>query len=110
MKETSAIVVFLGIGQGNPEVIQHCLICIQHGSISAQHMDIGGNGADHQAQIALARLQSLFRPFTVLDVGACAVPPEDLIGFIAEWFRAEEEPPINSVIAANTGLELAWFS
>src|SRR5215831_4141766 len=97
MKKPSAIVVFPCIIHSDPEVIQHCWIHIQHGSINTQYVDIDGDGVDCQAQIALACTQSLFSLFSIIDVGKEQIPRGYLIFRISNRETANLEPSVNAI-------------
>src|SRR5262249_2940955 len=72
---------------------------IQHGSIGAQYVDKGGDGVDHQAQIPLARPQSLFSLFPVIDVRKQEVPVGERTFRIPHWEAANLEPSVNAISA-----------
>jgi hypothetical protein len=74
VENPSAIVLSPHIFKSEAEVVQHRLIHIQHGSIAAQHVDMGRDDVGQKIQIPLVRPQNLFSPFEVLKcpgVGYC---------------------------------------
>src|SRR5262249_12623621 len=69
-----------------------------------------GKGCTHiSSNTRLASLRVL-RLFSILDIGAGAVPPHDVAGFVAERLGANKEPPVNAVMAAKSRLNLIGFS
>ena len=48
-------------------------------------------------------------PLSVFDVGVDSVPLDDRAGFIAQRVRAEEKPPILSVMPAQSRFGLSWL-
>src|SRR6516164_2935297 len=72
-------------------------------------MDIGGNGIDHQAQIALALLQSLFRPFAVLDVRGKCIPVENSSPDVAHRNHADVKPAVYAIEPTEAMLDITWL-
>src|SRR5215471_10028997 len=73
-------------------------------------MYIGGNGADHQAQIALARLQSRFRPFAVLDVRGKCIPVENSSLDVAHRNHADLKPAVYAIEPTEAMLDIKWLA
>src|SRR5215469_9798514 len=73
-------------------------------------MDIGGNGADHQAQIPLARLQSRFRPFAVLDVRGKCIPVENSFLDVAHRNNADLKPAVYAIEPTEAMLDIKWLA
>src|SRR5262245_49293555 len=69
--------------------------------------DIGKRTArrHHLEQPLLPHEQSLC-PFSIINIGACAVPPHDLARFVTERLGANEKPAIHAIMAAKTRLDL----
>src|SRR5262249_35670285 len=110
MKKTSAVVIFTDVFDINTVVIQHRLIHIQDGSIGAQHMDIGRNGADHEAQITLARPQSLFRLLAIINVRDEYIPVEDSPLAVAHGDPAVLKPAIHAIEPTDAMLDIKWLA
>ena len=64
------------------------------------------NGVDDQAQIALARLQSLFSLFAIIDVCKQEIPGGYRTFRIPHWEAANLEPSINAISAPATVLNV----
>src|SRR5215469_6359908 len=73
-------------------------------------MDIGGNGVDHQAQIPLARLQSRFRPFAVLDVRGKCIPVENSFLDVAHRNHADLKPAVYAIEPTEAMLDIKWLA
>src|SRR6516164_6403422 len=73
-------------------------------------MDIGGNGADHQAQIALARLQSLFRLFAIIDVRGKCIPVENSSLDVAHRNHADLKPAVYAIEPTEVMLDIKWLA
>src|SRR5215469_1874936 len=73
-------------------------------------MDIGGNGADHQAQIPLVRLQSRFRPFAVLDVRGKCIPVENSSLDVAHRNHADLKPAVYAIEPTEAMLDINWLA
>jgi hypothetical protein len=54
--------------------------------------------------------QSLLTLLEVFDVSAYSVPHNDLPGFVAEGFEANEEPTKDPIMAAHARFDFAWFA
>src|SRR5579862_1571013 len=54
--------------------------------------------------------ESLLTLLEVFDVSAYSVPHNDLPGFVAEGFEANEEPTKDPIVAAHARFDFAWFS
>jgi hypothetical protein len=50
------------------------------------------------------------RLLEVFDVRAYSVPHSDLPGFVAERFKANEEPAKDAIMAAHARFNVTWFS
>src|SRR5215470_322419 len=61
-----------------------------------------GDRIDDGSKVTLACPACLLRHLSILDVRACAVPPHDLSGVVAQGLRANEKPPINAIMTAKT--------
>ena len=68
--------------------------------------DKGGDDVDHQAQIALARLQSLFSLFAIIDVCKEEIPGGYRTFRISHREAANLEPSVNAISASATVLNL----
>src|ERR1700749_2957935 len=108
--DPGAIVPSLYVLQGEPGVIQDSRIDVQHGAVGTQDMDEGGNGIDDLTKVTLARPQSIFGLFAIINIGAGAVPSHDLAGLVAEGLGANKEPMINAIMSAKSRLNLIGFS
>jgi len=64
------------------------------------------NGVDDQTQIALARLQSLFSLFAIVDVCKQKIPGGYRTFYVAHWETANLEPSVNAIRAAATVLNI----
>src|SRR5215467_1549491 len=73
-------------------------------------MYIGGNGADHQAQIPLARLQSRFRPFAVFDVRGKCIPVENSSLDVAHRNHADLKPAVYAIEPTEAMLDIKWLA
>src|SRR5262249_42869160 len=47
------------------------------------------------------------RQLSIVNIGACAIPPHDLAGLVTERLGANEKPAIHAIMAAKTRLDLA---
>ena len=102
----SAKVLFLHILQSDTVVIQHRLIHRQYGPIGSRHLDEGWDGVDGQAQIALARLQSLFSLLAIIDVCKEEIPGGYRTFRIPHWEAANLKPSVHAVSAPATVLNV----
>src|SRR5215472_2221598 len=73
-------------------------------------MDIGGNGVDHQAQIALARLQSVFRLFAIIDVRGKCIPVENASLDLAYRNHADLKPAVYAIEPTEAMLDIKWLA
>src|SRR6266446_2708222 len=62
------------------------------------------------AKFAFILPQSLLTLLEIFDVSAYSVPHNDLLGFVAEGFEANEEPTKDPIMAAHARFDFAWFS
>src|SRR5262249_41474654 len=65
---------------------------------------------DDRSKVTLACSPRLLRLFSVLDIGAGAVPPHDLARLVAKRLGTNQEPTISAIMAAKTRLNLIGFS
>src|ERR1044072_7063795 len=107
MVKLRAKVLFLHILKADTVVIQHRLIHRQYSPIGLRHLYEGWDGGYCQTQIALAQLLSLFILFAIVDVRVDPVPLDDFPLLVAHRARAEEKPPILSVVTAHSRLRLS---
>src|ERR1043165_9989090 len=98
MINARAKVLLLDILQADAVVIQHTLIHRQHGSIRSRYLYEGRDGVDHQTQIPLAGLQSLFNLLAIIDVRVDAVPLDDRPRLVTKRIRPEQKPAIAAVM------------
>src|SRR5260221_9982003 len=67
-------------------------------------------GVGNPPKFAFILPQSLLTLLEVFDVSAYSVPHNDLPGFVAEGFEANEEPTKDPIMAAHARFDFAWFS
>src|SRR5262245_33119930 len=60
---------------------------------------------DDGGEIALARPQSIFGFFPIIDIGAGSVPSLDLARLVAERLGTNQKPTINAIMATKTRLD-----
>src|SRR5262249_32115312 len=85
----------LRLFRGHPRVIEPHLIEEVAVAVRTSSPCRRGNRIDNAGKITLACPHSLFSLFAIINISACAVPPHDLAGFVAERLGANEKPAIN---------------
>src|SRR5215813_3977909 len=91
----------LRLFRGHTGVVEPYLIEEVTVAIGASRPCGCGDGIDDGSEVTLACSPSLFRLLSILDVGACTVPPHDLARVVAKSLSANEKPAINAIMAAN---------
>src|SRR5215472_8694128 len=89
-------------------IIEHRLVGLKQATLLVQHNDTLRKHVCQLPQLPLALPVSVFSLLAILNIGACAVPADDLAGFIPEWLSSDEKPPVNSVMTAKTSLDFIW--
>src|SRR5262245_12350200 len=79
------------------QVVERCLIKIEQGAIGSQYIHELRREIQNLSQLYLLRADFFFRNFALFNFNARAVPFDDLIGFVTQWFFTMKEPAIFSV-------------
>ena len=61
-------------------------------------------------KLAFILTQFLLSLLEVFNVSAYPVPHGDLPGFVAEWFKVNEKPTKDPIMAAHARFDVTWFS
>jgi hypothetical protein len=64
------------------------------------------NRIDDQTHVALTRRRASSALLTIINIGACSVPPHDRARFVRGTAARESEPTINSIMTAKSRLDL----
>src|ERR1700688_865396 len=82
------------IFDGEAGVVEHCLVCIERGTLRIADKNHLRYSIGYPAKLALVLTKFLFLTFVVFNVGAAAIPVNDFAGLVAKWNRANEKPSI----------------
>src|SRR4029077_533514 len=98
------------IFDGEAGVVEHGLVCIKRGALRIVDKNHLRYSIGYPAKLALILPQFLFRTFAVFNVGAAAIPVDDLACLVAKGNRADEKPSIVAIEAPQARFELTRFA
>src|SRR6266404_3054708 len=95
---------------GEPGIVEHCLVRIEHMTPRVLDDNGLGNRIRNAAKLPLVLKEFLIRSFSILDVGITAKPPDEVAFSVELWNDTYEEPSVLSVISPDASLQFTWFA
>src|SRR6202030_1655785 len=98
------------IFQGEPGIVEHCLVRVERVALLVQDDNGLRNSIGNPAKLTLLLKEFFFRSFSIFDVGIASKPPDDVAFGVELRNDTYEEPSVLTVISPDASFQFTWFT
>src|SRR6266571_4965417 len=98
------------IFQGEPGIVEHCLVRVERVALRVQDDNGLRYSIGNPAKLTLLLKEFLLRSFSIFDVGIASKPPDDVAFSVELWNDTYEKPSVLSVMSPYASFQFTWFA